>query len=105
MVSQSRTWKNKSQVYTPLFKIVYRFTDRDEDPKVGFIVSGKVGKAVKRNRVRRLFSEAVVSWLAKLPSGSEVLLIAAPSSKDVGFEDVRSSMTLGMSKIIASKRH
>ena len=49
------------------FKLIVK-SQRSDKPKVGFIVSGKVGKAAQRNRVRRVFLSIVSSWQESNPS-------------------------------------
>ena len=92
-------WQNKRQVYTPVFKAVYRFGNREDLPKIGFIVSGKLGGAVKRNRLRRLLSEGVRTRLGKFPKGIEVLLIAQPEVSSASYEEICSWIDRFLSKI------
>jgi ribonuclease P protein component len=46
------------------------------DTRFGFLVSKRVGKAVVRNRVRRLLREAVRALLPEIPPGWDLVLIA-----------------------------
>ena len=49
-------------------------------PRVGITVSGRVGKAVVRNRIRRRLREALRARWDRLPQGSDVLVTARPAS-------------------------
>lgn len=49
-------------------------------PRVGFVVSGKVGNAVVRHRVTRRLRVLVRPLLAELPSGVDVVVRALPSA-------------------------
>jgi len=49
-------------------------------PRVGFVVSGKVGNAVVRHRVTRRLRALVRSQLAVLPVGADVVVRALPAA-------------------------
>jgi ribonuclease P protein component len=48
--------------------------------RVGITVSGRVGKAVVRNRVRRRLREALGQRFARLPHSVDVVVSARPAS-------------------------
>ena len=58
---------------------------KGKDLKIGFSVSGKVGNAVTRNRIRRWMREDVRHIRARLKCG-KYILVARPSLKDVSHE-------------------
>jgi len=68
-----RGWQKRVEFFTPLFKTTYRFQDYTSLPKIAFVVYGKAGTAVKRNRVRRLFTQAVKEKIESFPNGIEVV--------------------------------
>lgn len=47
-------------------------------PRIGITVSGRVGNAVVRNRVRRRVREAMRLRLNRLPPSADVLIVARP---------------------------
>ena len=53
--------------------------------KFGFSVSGKVGNAVTRNRIRRCLREDVRRMRTEVKSG-KYIIVARPSAKDVSHE-------------------
>lgn len=58
---------------------------KGRDLKIGFSVSGKVGNAVTRNRIRRWMREDVRKIRAQMKCG-KYILVARPSLKDVSHE-------------------
>lgn len=58
---------------------------KGRDLKIGFSVSGKVGNAVTRNRIRRWMREDVRKLRAQMKCG-KYILVARPSLKDVSHE-------------------
>jgi ribonuclease P protein component len=65
-----------------------------EPARVGFVVNKAVGKAVVRNRVRRLLRPIVRQHLSDLPLGSALVVRALPpavglSSAELGIEFAR----------------
>ena len=68
---------------------------------MGIVVSGKVGKAVVRNRVRRRLREALRALLANgvrreaCHAGAasfDLVVIARPSAADAGYAELRASL-------------
>ena len=58
---------------------------KGKDLKIGFSVSGKVGNAVTRNRLRRWMREDVRKLRAQLKCG-KYIFVARPALKDVPHE-------------------
>lgn len=56
--------------------------------RVGITVSGRVGKAVERNRVRRRLREALRARLSQLPRGKDVLITARPASANASWVEL-----------------
>lgn len=56
--------------------VLYFLSNNKEDCRFGFTVSKKVGNAVTRNRVRRLFDEACRLNKEKFPNGYDFILLA-----------------------------
>ena len=71
-------------------------TQGEGAPRVGFVVSKKIGNAVVRNRVTRRLREIVRPHLETLPPGSAIVLRALPGIDEQPFaalrEDVDSAL-------------
>jgi len=58
------------------YLVLYFLKNNLEICRFGFVVSKKIGNAVIRNRIRRLFREACRLNLEKFPAGYDFLLVA-----------------------------
>ncbi|OGY24807.1 MAG: ribonuclease P protein component [Candidatus Woykebacteria bacterium RBG_13_40_7b] len=54
----------------------------------GFVVSSKVGSIVRRNRIRRLLTEAVRGNLEKFPKGRKYIFIGKKEALDTSHEKI-----------------
>ena len=96
----SEKWPNKKFIYTPFFKFIYRYDEKAlETPKVGFIVSGKIGKAVQRNRARRILTEVVREKIREFPPQVDVLIIGNKGLDKAAHEEISDQVNKVLSKI------
>ncbi|MDN6301498.1 MAG: ribonuclease P protein component [Brachybacterium sp.] len=72
-------------------------TQGEEAPRVGFVVSKKIGNAVVRNRVTRRLREIIRPQLATMPPGSAVVLRALPGIDAQVFADLRADVDSALS--------
>jgi len=67
-------------------------TQGGEAPRVGFVVSKRIGNAVVRNRVTRRLREIIRPHFATLPPGTAVVLRALPGIEEQPFVDLRADV-------------
>jgi ribonuclease P protein component len=74
--------------------VLYIYRRKEEGPpRVGVSVSKKLGKAVKRNRIRRLIKEAIRQYLIEeIPDGIDLVVLARQPAATMDFSQIRSSL-------------
>ncbi len=60
--------------------------------RVGLTVSGRVGNAVVRNRVRRRLREALRARYAQLAAAMDLVVIARPASANATWADLNTAL-------------
>ncbi|ASS73553.1 ribonuclease P protein component [Tumebacillus algifaecis] len=77
------------QSFANRYLVIYFLKNRNSDTfRVGFSVSKKVGKAVTRNRVKRLLREAFRSSRDQIKEAYDLVVIARPSAAELEYENV-----------------
>lgn len=75
------------------YLVIYILKNKSDYSRIGISVSKKVGKAITRNRVRRLIKEAYrLNIDEKIKPGYDIVFIARVSSKDTSFKDIDKSI-------------
>ena len=81
--------KGKSAV-TP-FLVVYARSSKRAGNRIGFTVSNKLGKAVKRNRVRRRLREIYRLHEARFVPGTELVVVARARAVTATYRQLESA--------------
>jgi ribonuclease P protein component len=80
-----RVWDSGKSWSHPLV-ILRAYANGTEASRFGFVVGKKVGKAVERNRAKRLMREAVRHRLQGIAQGWDIVLIARRDADQVEFK-------------------
>ena len=75
----------------PLLVLYVAPNDRAR-PRVGITVSGRVGNAVVRNRVRRRLREGLRARLPEVAHGQDLLVVARPASSRASWADLNRAL-------------
>lgn len=67
--------RGKSFVHPEIVTYIYK-NKSSENVRYGITVSKKLGKAVKRNRAKRLITAAVSPYIARLKPGTDMVFVA-----------------------------
>ncbi|HHY83283.1 MAG TPA: ribonuclease P protein component [Clostridiales bacterium] len=85
------TYKKGRSLGHPLLVMIYRKTNKS-DIRVGFSITKKFGKAVKRNRIKRQLREIVRSQLNKLNPGYDIIFVVRKEAGEASFKDLESAV-------------
>ncbi|MCB8943464.1 MAG: ribonuclease P protein component [Ardenticatenaceae bacterium] len=83
---QGRSWRH------PLVILLIRRNEQ-ETSRFAFVASRAVGKAVARNRAKRLLREAVRSHLPQIATGWDCLLIARSGLPQASLAEAKSAVS------------
>jgi ribonuclease P protein component len=96
------SWKKEKpdyQIYSPLFKLIAKKVETNSFPKIGFIISGKVGKATVRNRLRRKIAEIIRTSLGEMDQRLEIIFLLSANSAKASDEELSTEINKALSKI------
>ncbi len=89
---------NKGKSIVGVYVVMYSLKNDSDDFRIGITVSKKVGKAVVRNRVRRLIKETIVSNIGLFKPGYDYVFVARVRAKDKSFVDIEKNIRYVMHK-------
>lgn len=72
--------------------VTYVMRNREGCCRVGITASKKIGKAVKRNRARRIIKAAIKDLLPNISGGWDIIFVARNRTVKVKSYDVKKSM-------------
>jgi ribonuclease P protein component len=83
---------SEGRYYVEKYIVMYAMRNSASYNKVGYSVSKKVGKAVTRNRVKRLMKENYRLFEKDSKKGFNIIFTARPASAEADFESIRKNM-------------
>jgi ribonuclease P protein component len=91
---------NKGVRTTSAYVIINVRATKDDSPtRVGFVVSKAVGNAVARNVVKRRLREAAAEFVAKHPTGFEVVARPREGADAATFNELRGEFFKGTNRV------
>ncbi len=82
-----RVWDKGKSWSHPLI-VLRALANGTEASRFGFVAGKKVGKAVQRNRAKRLLREAIRRRLPGIPQGWDIILIGRREADQADFQAV-----------------
>ena len=84
------------------FLVLYAFPreENGEGPRLGLSVGRRVGGAVERSRVKRVLREAFWEEAARLPAGSDYVVVARPESLGLADRDGTAGKRAALAELI-----
>ena len=93
-----RLYRKGKSVATP-FLVLYVRVGRRPGNRVGFTVSNKLGKAVKRNRVRRRLREIYRLHEGRFVPGTELVIVARGRAVTASYRQLESAFLSACGKL------
>ena len=97
-LNKQRFFRGEIEYSSPFFKILKRSSSGTE-PKIGFIISGKVGKAVTRNKIHRLLAQSIINNIDRIPKTALLILIAFPKIVEINAGRIEEEVSKGLLKL------
>ena len=83
---------HRGKVFVTPFAVVYVNKNRTGDTRLGITAGKKVGKAVKRNRAKRVITAAYRALLPQIKNGLDLVIVARTRILNVKSTDFTTSL-------------
>lgn len=91
----------KGRFFAGKYIVIYVMKNRYNINRLGITVNKKVGKSVRRNRIKRLIRESYRFYEEFIPEGIDMVFVARSVETEVGFADIRKEMKFLLKKMQA----
>lgn len=94
-LKKNRDFQNvyrKGKSYANKYLVMYVLPNQTEMNRLGISVSKKVGNSVIRHHLTRLVRESYRLHEDMFNSGLDIVVIARPTAKDIGYHEVESAL-------------
>lgn len=81
--------------------VIYTMKNSAGMNRLGITVGKKIGKSVRRNRVKRLIRESYRYYEPYIPDGLDIVFVARHTDKPCGFDEIRKEMKFLLKKVQA----
>ncbi len=82
----------KGRFYVGRYMVLYALPNNKDCKRLGIAVGKKVGKSVKRNRLKRIIRENFRQYDDFLQEGNDYLIVARNTEELPGYHDIRREM-------------
>lgn len=95
---------SQGKPYADRYMVIYVLRNNLGIRRFGFTVSKKIGKAVKRNRIRRVFKEVCRLNLKNFPEGFDYIIIARHDIVNLSFRQIEERLLRLLKKASVNRR-
>ncbi|MBC7765411.1 MAG: ribonuclease P protein component [Hyphomonadaceae bacterium] len=82
----------KGRSFVGSYVVLYRYPNQTDQNRVGITATKKIGKAVVRNRVRRLIKENYRALAPRLKKGYDFVFVARMRTVGARYQDIGGNM-------------
>lgn len=90
---------NKGRFFVGKYIVLYVIKNNTKTNRLGITVNKKVGKAVKRNRLKRLIKECYRQYEASVKEGCDLVFVARNSETLPVYSQIKREMKFLMKKM------
>lgn len=91
----------KGKFFPGKYIVIYVMNNKTGTNRLGITANKKIGKSVKRNRVKRLIRESYRFYEEYIPDGLDIVFVARSTETEYGFAEIRKEMKFLLKKMRA----